>query len=129
MSIQIIERLFFAQPETVSKQDVPKREEATWQTVAQARSVPKGSSSGPQAHDKKSIDNEEKSTYSVVNSKLPALSEAEQAVLALIPTTPIAADAVIAQAQLPASTVRSALTWLALKKLIKNHPGGRVSLK
>lgn len=78
---------------------------------------------------KKAIDKEEKSTYSVLDSAEAALSETEQAVLARVPRQPVLVDEVIAQADLPAGTVRSILTKLSLKQLTVNLPGGRISRK
>lgn len=116
-------------PETVQKQMVIQTEETTLQTVAQQPLYPTSGDDLPMRCDKKSIDNKKESTYSVVNNKLPALSDTERAVLTSIPGQPTSADAIIAQLQLPASTVRSVLTRLALKGLIRNHRGGRISLK
>lgn len=79
--------------------------------------------------DKKDIDKEEKSTYSVLNSKKTTLSEPEQAVFALITREPIAVDELIAQAQMSAGAVKAILTRLTIKGLTVNLPGGRVSLK
>lgn len=79
--------------------------------------------------DKKGIDKEEKPTYSVLNSEHPALSEAEQAVLAQIGRDPAPVDEVIARTQLSASAAKGILTRLTIKGFTVNHPGGRVSLK
>lgn len=105
-------------PGKVQKKDPP--------AVAQEIPIPGKTDEQKQKADKKSIDKEENTTYSVVNNPLPALSEAEQAVLALIDREGSLMDEVIAQADLPAGTVKSILTKLTLKKLIVNRPGGRV---
>lgn len=105
-------------PGKVQKKDPP--------AVAQEIPIPGERDEQKQKADKKSIDKEENTTYSVVNNPLPALSEAEQAVLALIDREGSLMDEVIAQADLPAGTVKSILTKLTLKKLIVNRPGGRV---
>lgn len=79
--------------------------------------------------DKKAIDKEEKSTYSVLNSKKAALSEQEQTVFALIGQEPIAIDELIARTKMSAGAVKAILTRLTIKGLTVNLPGGRVSLK
>lgn len=79
--------------------------------------------------DKKAIDKEEKSTYSVLNSEQTALSEAEQTVLAQIGPEPLPIDEVIARTDMSAGAVKVILTRLTIKGLTVNHPGGRVSLK
>ena len=79
--------------------------------------------------DKKAIDKEDKSTYSVLNNKRTALSETEQTVLALIGQTPVAVDNLIDLTQMSASAVKAVLTRLTIKGLTVNLPGGRVSLK
>ena len=97
--------------------------------VAQAVSFPENSAPFDGINKKKAIDKEEKSTYSVLDSIYPALSETEQAVLARVPREPMLVDEVIAQVDLPAGIVRSVLTKLSLKRLTVNHPGGRISRK
>lgn len=79
--------------------------------------------------DKKSIDNPEKSHYSVLEKTTADLSDAEQLVLGKLTASPQPVDEVIAQTELPAAKVLSVLTMLALKGLASNHPGNRVSLK
>ena len=82
-----------------------------------------------QKTDKKAIDKEEKSTYSVLNGKQAALSETEQTVLALLGSQPIPVDELIAQTQMSAGAVKAILTRLTIKGLTVNLPGGRISLK
>lgn len=82
-----------------------------------------------QMADKKAIDKEDKSTYSVLNGKQAALSEAERTVLALVGKQPIPVDELIAQTQMSAGAVKAILTRLTIKGLTVNLPGGRVSLK
>lgn len=116
-------------PGWVYRQDIPADIRKPAMQVAQNPTIPENSEKFNGKNDKKSIDKDEKSTYSVLDKPSPALSEAEQAVLARIRQEPIAVDELIAQAELPAGTVRSILTKLALKRLVVNHPGGRVSRK
>lgn len=93
--------------------------------VAQVpKSVPRSAPS-----DKKAIDKDEKSTYSVLNSEDLALSDAERGILELIGQSPVPMDELIAQLDMSASTVKTVLTKLSVKGLLVMHPGGRVSLK
>ena len=79
--------------------------------------------------DKNSIDNREKSKYSVEENAQQSLTAEEQAVLRLITKHPVPVDEVIAAADLPAGKVLSVLTMLAMKGAVKNHPGKCISLK
>lgn len=79
--------------------------------------------------DKKSIDKDEKSRYSVLNNAHPDLTQEQQAVLACLSETPCPVEAVVAQMSMPAGKVMSILTLLAVKGIVQNHPGGRVSIK
>lgn len=87
--------------------------------VAQPKPVP----------DKKSIDKDEKSRYSVINNARPDLTQEQQAVLTCLSDTPCPVEAVLAQLSMPAGKVMSILTLLAVKGIVQNHPGGRVSIK
>lgn len=78
---------------------------------------------------KKVIDNQEKSRYSVEDTQLPALSEEEKQVWQQLTCEPKTVDEVILAARLPAGKVLSILTMLAMKGVVTNHPGKRVSLK
>lgn len=97
--------------------------------VAQEPMIPTLSGEKKVSADKKSIDNQEKSTYSVVNKPEPALTQDEQDVLAHIGIQPKFQDEILEAADLPAGTVKAILTRLAIKGVTKNHPGGRVSRK
>ena len=77
--------------------------------------------------DKKSIDKGEKSPYSVLNEKQPALSPEEQTVVACLHAEPRPVDEVIAQSGMPAGKVLTILTKLSIKGVVKNHPGKLVS--
>lgn len=113
---------------------ISRRERAAtaWETelkVAESQAVPEKTVKRNGKIDKISIDNGEKSTYSVLDKQTLDLSEAEQTVLSAIPQKPAAADEVIARVQLPAGTVKAILTKLTLKRLVINHPGGHISRK
>ena len=105
------------------------KEKAEPLQVAQEPVIPTNDVKIKAKSDKKAIDKEENSTYSVLNKPQPALTNVERDVLALITREGCLTDEVIARADLPAGTVKSVLTKLTLKKLIVSHPGGRVSLK
>ena len=79
--------------------------------------------------DKKSIDNPGISKYSVEDNKPPQLTAEEQTVYRCVTPAPIPVDEVIVAAGLPAGRVLSVLTMLAMKGVVKNHPGKCVSLK
>lgn len=83
----------------------------------------------PPKPDKKSVDNREKSRYSVLNNALPALTEEEQKVVSCLTPQPQLLDEVLEKIPLPAGRALSLLTVLALKGVVVNHPGKRVSLK
>ena len=79
--------------------------------------------------DKKSIDKQEKSTYSVINERPQGLSDQEMAVFALIGSEPRLIDSILDAAGLPSGTVQSVLTRLAIKGFVQYHPDGRISRK
>ena len=97
--------------------------------VAQEPQTPAVFPEAVTAADKKSIDNRDKSTYSVVNKPLPALSEEEQDVLARIGSEPRLVDEILEELQISAGVAKAILTRLAIKGVTRNHPGGRVSRK
>lgn len=75
----------------------------------------------------KSIDNREKSRYSVEDNERESLTEQERAVYDCLSITPKPVDEIIAALEMPAGKVLSILTMLAMKGLVKNHPGKLVS--
>ena len=97
--------------------------------MAQNPAVPQLKEKPAKRIDKKSIDKEEKSSYSVVNNSAAPLNEKEQAVLDKISREPIFVDQVIEAVGMPAGTVKALLTKLTVKGRVENHPGGRVSRK
>lgn len=116
-------------PGKIAKRNTPQAFEQKPDRVAQPPAVPQRKEKPVEQTDKKSIDKEEKSSYSVVNNSAVPLNEREQAVLDKISREPIFVDQVIEAAGLPAGTVKAILTKLAVKGRIHNHPGGRVSRK
>ncbi len=79
--------------------------------------------------DNKSIDNRDKSRYSVEDNRNLNLTQEEKAVLSHMTHEPVPVDQIIAEAGLPAGKVLSVLTMLAMKGIVQNHPGKYVSLK
>lgn len=116
-------------PGIIAKRNAPRVLEQKLDRVAQTPAIPQPKQKPKEQIDKKSIDKEEKSSYSVVNNSAAPLNNAEQAVLDKISREPIFVDQVIENAGLPAGTVKAILTKLAVKGRIQNHPGGRVSRK
>lgn len=97
--------------------------------VAQTAVYPETQPKQRKSSDNKFIDKQEKSRYSVLESEKPNLTPEEQAVVRLLSDKPCPVDTVIAQSDLPSGKVLSILTVLALKGVVKNHPGKCVSLK
>lgn len=79
----------------------------------------------PKTDDKKCIDNIGASPYSKTSDF--ALTPEEQAILDCVPTEAILIDELISRVDVPAGKVLATLTMLALKGIVKNHPGRRVS--
>ena len=99
--------------------------ETTPAKVAETAEIP----SGEKDSRKKIIDNEENSTYSVLENRKPALSDEEQAVLAQLTREPVEPSEVIAKLEMSSGKVMSVLTMLTIKGLAAKHSGGRFSLK
>ncbi len=116
-------------PEKVRKNSIPTYIPKEPLKVAQEQLFSANSKEFDETNEKKAIDKEQKSTYSVLDSVDPALTETEREVLKYVPSQPVLVDEVIAQLDIPAGTVRSILTKLSLKRLTVNHPGGRISRK
>ena len=97
--------------------------------VAQQQALPEAKWEKKENHLKKSIDNPEHSTYSVLNKREVSLNGEETAVLELLTGIPQYPDAVMDRSELPAATVQSILTRLSIKGLVQYHPDGRISRK
>lgn len=78
---------------------------------------------------KKGIDNTPSSNYSGINDQLSGLTQEEREIVRHLCRQPRAVDDVIAELGLPANKVLSQLTMLAVKGIVINHPGKRVSLR
>lgn len=116
-------------PGKIVKRDTPQTFEQKLPRVAQTPAIPQPKEKPVERIDKKSIDKEEKSSYSVVNNSAEPLNDREQAVLDKISREPVFVDQVIEAVGLPAGTVKALLTKLTVKGRVQNHPGGRVSRK
>ena len=103
--------------------------ESSYAKVAQQPNVPEKRKDKNESLPKNAIDNQNKSTYSVINKRPVNLSEQEQAVLELISDVPTLADSIMDAADLPSGNVQSILTRLAIKGLVQQHPDGRISRK
>jgi len=97
--------------------------------VAQTVITPTGKSEKSETARKNPIDNGPVSAYSVFNTACLALSGDEQAVMALLTTTPQEPADLVAKLEMPTGKVLSVLTMLSVKGLVLKHPGGRFSLK
>ena len=78
--------------------------------------------------DKKGIDKEQSAPYSDVNDILPKLSPQERIIVTALKDGPRLVDDVIAETGLTTGKVLGILTMLELKKVIRRHPGKRISL-
>ena len=116
-------------PETVHRREMPVVVERVDALVAQAQEIPAKAGKQKLPPDKKSIDKKEKSTYSVVNNPVSGLNEQEQHVFTQIGDQICTVDDLIARTDMAPAAVKSILTRLVIKGLVRNLPGGRVSVK
>lgn len=97
--------------------------------VAQKPILPKNDQKNTKRNDKKTIDKEELPPYSDGNDKKPALTENEQALVALLGDGERLVDDVIAASPLSSGLVLATLTMLEVKGVVTGLPGRRVALK
>lgn len=97
--------------------------------VAQTQAMPEKGEKKKAGSSPIAIDNEDKSTYSVIKQRPNHLSDQENAVLTLLGDTPQLIDSVMDASELPSGTVQSLLTRLTIKGLVIQHPDGRISKK
>ena len=116
-------------PGKVRRRELPVVAEATQLLVAQQQEIPAKAASKKEPADKKSIDKQEKSTYSVVNNRVSALTEQEQLVFAQIGAESVTVDDLVGRTELPPATVKSILTRLTIKGVVRDLPGGRIAVK
>ncbi len=123
----VIKRYQSQYPDAVKKQELLLQadREHTTLMVAQDRQIPVAESNT----DKKGIDNSRSNAYIDLEKVLSSMDEEEQKVYSCLDSGPQPVDAVIAGLGMPAGKVLSALTRLALKGVVVNHPGRLVSAK
>ena len=118
-------------PNTVAKRaaSLQNARPETSAQVAQQPQIPQSEGKKMETSSQKSIDNREKSKYSVLNKRAVSLSNEETAVLELLSAVPQYPDAILDRADLPSATVQSILTRLSIKGLVQYQPDGRISRK
>lgn len=114
-------------PGVVENRPMPAKKQLA--KVAEVPVIPNSRTDSTQSPAKNPIDNEEKSTYSVINKQPVGLSASESGVLALLGSEPQLIDSILDASNLPYGTVQSVLTRLTIKGLVTQHPDGRVSRK
>ena len=123
----VVKHYAFLYPGVVANRPVSLTETAAWE--AETGILPeKGEDKKPRSS-QIVIDNEDKSTYSVINKQPASLSGQENAVFALLSDTPQLTDSILDASDLPSGTVQSILTRLAIKGLVTQYPDGRVCKK
>ena len=118
-------------PGAVENRPVPmeKLEKNSLPRVAETAAHPEKQAPSKQPSGKKSIDNSQKSTYSVINERPTGLSDREAEVFGLLTTDAELIDSILDRTDLPAGAVQTALTRLTLKGLAVQYPDGRISKK
>ena len=112
-------------PQTVKRTEPVMNTEETVEEFPLSR--PEKSKPRPKA-DKINIDKPGDCPYSVKENKLPALTQEENTVVALLTQSPVSMDTVMEQLQLPSATALSIITKLSIKGVVKIHPGKLISL-
>lgn len=107
----------------------PAESEKILRKVAQKLTLPRTNAPGNEKSNKKDVDKLESSNYSDVNKDLSALTPEQRAIVEALKSGERLVDEIIAEANLPAGKVSTALTMLAIKGYIKKLPGNRVCLK
>lgn len=112
-------------PGVVENRPAPLKKQVA--KVAETTVIPENRTDTTRSPAKNPIDNQEKSTYSVINKQPAGLSEQESRVLSLLDSEPQLIDSVLDAANLPYGTVQSILTRLTIKGFVKQYPDGRIS--
>lgn len=116
-------------PDKVIKGKALEPPEPATVQVAQSARIPQKIPAARENADKKSIDKDKNTTYSVVDRSGATLSREEQSILDRIGAEPMLIDELITASGLPAGRLKGLLTKLMVKGQLQNHPGGRVSRK
>lgn len=111
-------------PDTIKKTEITM-DEQTLQMLVREPEKP----AAQEKADKKTVDKEHKCPYSVMEKPLPALTDQEKAVAALLTQQPVPVDSLLDQLDLPPAEVMNLVTRLTLKGVAQSHPGKFVSLK
>lgn len=96
--------------------------------VAQEPVIPRKTEPTKPKNDRKTIDNGVNSHYSDFENQISGLSPEAKAILGTLSDTPKVVDDIVADTGLPTGKVLSTLTVLAMKGLVRNHPGKRVTI-
>lgn len=97
--------------------------------VAQIPRLPLDKPAKKEKRNKKDVDKSHSETYSDVQKEISGLSPEQKAIVDALSGGERMVDELIAQVQLPASKVSTALTMLTIRGIVKKLPGNRVSLK
>lgn len=97
--------------------------------VAQKAAVPRAEPAKKEKSYKKVVDKSVTGNYSDVNKDISALSPEQQAIVQALSGGERLVDQIIAQTNLPAGKVSTALTMLVIKGFVKKLPGNRFCLK
>ena len=123
---EILEEYAFLYPHTV------RRADRGYQPAPQQPEAPgekKNSPAPKRQSDKNSIDNRGNTHYSVLENASLELSDEEKQVVQYLSDTPMLVDSLLDQVDRPSGKVLSLLTMLALKGVVTQHAGNRVSLR
>ncbi len=97
--------------------------------VAQITQVPLDKPAKKEKSNKKVVDKSQSGTYSDVQKEISGLSPEQKAIVEFLAGGERMVDEIIAQVNLPASKVSTALTMLTIRGIVKKLPGNRVCLK
>ena len=97
--------------------------------VAQITRVPLDKPAKKEKSNKKVVDKSQSGTYSDVQKEISGLSPEQKAIVEFLAGGERMVDEIIAQVNLPASKVSTALTMLTIRGIVKKLPGNRVCLK
>ncbi len=121
-------------PDKIIREDAPSKQAGYPDEAAKSGEADKKAEKPVKKHaapepEKKVIDNGGSAPYSDLNKPKPVLSQTEQRIVDALTREPRLVDDVIAETQLQAAGVLSALTMLEIRGLVTRHPGKRISLK
>ena len=106
--------------------ELPAEAEAPQHKVAQKPVLPRRKTAPKEKSNKLGVDKSGSPNYSDVNKDLSALTPDQQLIMKALESGERLVDEVIAEVNLPAGRVSSALTMLAIRGYVKKLPGNRV---